>query len=708
VKIKKSVICGVCPGACVVDVHLKEGKLIDIFPAKNDLYGALCLRGKFARDILYSPDRLKRPLIRTGERGKGEFKETSWEKALEYTAVGFMKVRDKYGPQSLISHMGRGGFEQSTTDFMGVSNPRNHAIPGIFAPLGSPNASGVGSICYNSFGVLAPMTTVGLYSTNILPDIANTDRIVVWGTNPITKSPQFQFYSIVDSKRRGSKITAIDHFMADICKRADDYYLVRSGTDGALALGILRVIIDKKLYDKSFVENWVTGFEELEEYVNSKTLEEWAGISGLEVKDVTHLAYQLAKKEKTTLVMYTGLEYSNSGVQTIRAIYTIWALLGKLDVPGCLLLDSEIDQERIKAIKCEEPKEKPIGAKEYPLFCELTQSAQFIKFPQAVLKNDPYPIRGLLNLGSSILTSYPNTFKYAKALSRLDFFVVIDRYFTEDCKYADVVLPATTYFEIESYVFHGPNIKKRERVVEPIGEARRDIFIVHDIAERLGYGDNYPKNQTELLERALGSKELAERLDRDGFIKNFIPERVFKKYESGRLRKDGKPGFPTPSGKFEIKSSLLEEYGYPGLPEYIEPTESPVSQPELAEVYPLVLNTGTRIMTTFRSQFLNIKGLLKIQPDPLVWINTEDAKKRNIENGNRVWVKTLRDRVEFVAKVTDEIPPGEVELNMGGGSSYQTEPWAKSNANRLTDDDNCDYISGFPVYKALLCDVEKI
>jgi len=309
VKIKKSVICGVCPGACVVDVHLKEGKLIDIFPAKNDLYGALCLRGKFARDILYSPDRLKRPLIRTGERGKGEFKETSWEKALEYTAVGFMKVRDKYGPQSLISHMGRGGFEQSTTDFMGVSNPRNHAIPGIFAPLGSPNASGVGSICYNSFGVLAPMTTVGLYSTNILPDIANTDRIVVWGTNPITKSPQFQFYSIVDSKRRGSKITAIDHFMADICKRADDYYLVRSGTDGALALGILRVIIDKKLYDKSFVENWVTGFEELEEYVNSKTLEEWAGISGLEVKDVTHLAYQLAKKEKNYLgyVYRTGI-----------------------------------------------------------------------------------------------------------------------------------------------------------------------------------------------------------------------------------------------------------------------------------------------------------------------------------------------------------------------------------------------------------------
>ena len=707
-KIKKSVICGVCPGACAVDVHLKDGKLIDIFPAEDDPYGALCLRGKFAKDILYSPDRLKRPLIRTGRKGEGEFREADWEEALEHIAEGFMKVKDKYGPQSLISHMGRGGFEQSTTDFMGILDPRNHAIPGFFAPLGSPNVSGVGSICYNSIAIFAPITTIGLYSTNILPDIANADHIVVWGTNPITNSPPFQFHAIVNAKQKGAKITAIDHFMTDICKRADNYYLVRSGTDGALALGILKVIIDEELYDKNFVENWVIGFEELKEYVNSKTLEEWAGISRLEVGNVIHLAHQLAKKEKTTLVMYTGLEYSNSGVQTIRAIYTIWALLGKLDVPGCLLLDSEINPERIKEIKCEKSKEKPVGAKEYPLFCELTQSAQFIKFPQAVLKNDPYPVRGLLNIGSSILTSYPNTFKYAEALSKLDFFVVIDRYFTEDCKYADVVLPATTYFEIESYVFHGPNIKKRERVVEPIGEARRDIFIIHDIAERLGYGGNYPKDQMELLERALGSKELAEQLDRDGFIKRVIPERAFKKYESGGIRKDGKPGFPTPSGKFEIKSSLLEEYGYPGLPEYMEPTESPVSQPKLAETYPLILNTGTRIMTTFRSQFLNIEGLLKIQPESLVWINTGDAKKRNIGNGDKVWVKTLRDRVEFVAKVTDEIPSGEIELNMGGGSSYQTESWAKSNANRLTDDSNCDYISGFSICKALLCDVEKI
>lgn len=313
-----------------------------------------------------------------------------------------------------------------------------------------------------------------------------------------------------------------------------------------------------------------------------------------------------------------------------------------------------------------------------------------------------------MNLGSSILTSYPNTNKFAEALSKLDFFVVIDRFFTEDCKYADIILPATTYFESESYVFHGQNVKKRDRIIEPVGEARMDIFIIHDIAERLGYGEIYPKDEFELLERGLGSKDLAEQLNRDGFIEPAPPERTFKKYETGKIRKDGKEGFPTPSGKFEIKSSILEEFGYPGLPEYMEPIESPVSQPELAEDYPLVLNTGTRIMTTFRSQYLNIEGLLKIQPDPLVTINTEDARIRGIEDGDRVFVKTKRDQIKFTAKVTDEIPSGEVDLNMGGGSSYQAESWANSNTNKLTDDENRDYISGFPIYKALLCEVEKI
>ncbi|NLJ73161.1 MAG: molybdopterin-dependent oxidoreductase [Syntrophomonadaceae bacterium] len=707
-EVKKSVICGVCPGACVVDVQVENGKLVDIFPAKDEPFGALCLRGGFAKEILYSSDRLKKPLIRTGKKGEGEFREATWDEALDYVAEGFLKIKNKYGAEALMSHMGRGGFEQGTTDFMGISDPRNHAIPGFFAPLGSPNASGVGSICYNSIAIFAPMTTVGLYGTNILPDIANADHIVVWGTNPITNSPPFQFQAIRKAKQRGAKITAIDHYVTDICKRADDYYLVRSGTDGALALGVLKVIIDEKLYDKDFVDNWVLGFAELEEYVNTKTLEEWASIACLEADDIINLATSLARQEKTTLLMYTGLEYSNSGVQAIRAIYTIWALLGKLDQLGGLLLDAEANQERLKKIECAKAEKKPIGTREYPMFTELTRTAQFIKFPQAVLENDPYPIKGLLNIGSSIITSYPNASKFAAALAKLEFLVVIDRYFTEDCKYADVILPASTYFEIESYVLHGASIKRRERVVEPLGEARQDIFIIHDIAKRLGYGENYPKDQAELIERGLGSKELAEQLSREGSVIRPMPARVYKKYEKGGIRKDGKAGFPTPSGKFEVKSSYLEEYGYPGLPEYIEPIESPISQPDLAKNYPLILNTGTRIQTTFRSQFLNIEGLLKIQPDPLVLINIDDAAKRGIEDGDRVWVKTIRDKVEFVAKVTKGMPLGEIELNMGGGSAYQAKSWAQANANRLTDDNNCDYISGFPVIKALLCEVEKI
>ena len=333
-----------------------------------------------------------------------------------------------------------------------------------------------------------------------------------------------------------------------------------------------------------------------------------------------------------------------------------------------------------------------------------------MKFPEAVLEGDPYPIKGLLNIGSSITTSYPGVEKFEKALQALDFFCTIDRYPTRDTLYADVVLPATTYFEDQSYQMYPTMVKRRDRVVEPIGEARQDIFILHDIAERLGYGELYPANEIELYEMSFALKpELKDALvsAENGEVPIPPAPRTYKKYETGGLRDDGQPGFPTSTGKFEIYSTLLEEYGYPGLPEYMEPKESPLSQPELAGKYPLVLNTGTRIQTTFRSQHLNIEGLLAIQPNPEVIINPADAAARGIVEGDEVLVYNSRGEVPYYARVTDGIPAGEVELNMGGGSIYQAESWRKANTNLLTDVENRDYISGFPVFKALLCNVKQ-
>lgn len=702
IKTKKA-ICGVCPGGCQVEVEMEDEKIKDVKPLKDAPFSSLCLRGKYASEVVYSKDRIKTPLIRTGEKGEGKFREASWDEALDFIATSIKKVSEKYGPRSLISHTGRGTFEVSVRDFV------TGEACGIFEPLGSPNEASVGSVCYNAFGVIAPMTTYGLQGMRLSPDIENTNLLVVWGANPSTDSPPFMFKRILKAKERGTRIITVDHFKSDIAKRADKYVSVRSGTDGALILSIIKIIIDEKLYNNDFVENFTHGFKELSEYVNDFTPEVVSEITGVSMEDIILLAREIAKANNATIVTYTGLEYSNCGVQCIRALYILWAITGNLDVKGGLYINPEM-KPLVKRYNCEKPKDKPIGADKYPLFYELLNCAHFMEFPNAVLKGEPYKVRGLLNIGSSILTSYPTPSMYEEAFKKLEFFCTIDRFITKDALYADVVLPATTYYEDESYVKYPGFIIKRERIINPIGEARNDIFILHEIVKRLDYGDIYPKDETQLLNMAFeGNPDLIEEIKRNenGYK---LPEvkREYKKYETGKLREDGKPGFNTPSGKLEIKSSLLEKHGYNGLPEYIEPIESPLSTPDVYKDYPLVLNTGARIQSTFRSQHLNINGLLKHQPNPEVIISTYDAKARKIENGDKVIVKTKYGQVEYFAKVSDDMKNGGVEVNMGGGNPNQKESWRKANTNYLTDIDNRDPISGFPVYKALLCEVEKI
>lgn len=182
---------------------------------------------------------------------------------------------------------------------------------------------------------------------------------------------------------------------------------------------------------------------------------------------------------------------------------------------------------------------------------------------------------------------------------------------------------------------------------------------------------------------------------------------VHRKWAAGLLRTDGQPGFETPSGKFEITSNLLHQHGYDALPIYVEPIEGPLAAPELAKSYPLVFNSGSRLQYNFRSQHYNIPGLVKRQPEPLVMLHFEDAAPRGIADGDNVWVVSPRGRVLFKARVIDDILPGVIEANSGGGGVIGAEAWRRTNVNDLTDMNNRDPISGFPVYKALLCDVVK-
>jgi anaerobic selenocysteine-containing dehydrogenase len=263
-------------------------------------------------------------------------------------------------------------------------------------------------------------------------------------------------------------------------------------------------------------------------------------------------------------------------------------------------------------------------------------------------------------------------------------------------------------FEITSYKRYPGHLSFREKIIPPPGKARNDYLILAELARALGYGDRYPQSEEAMLAFVLAKSpaSLEELKSKSQGVSLSSPPMVYGKYKAGLLRRDGNPGFETPSGRFEISSNLLEKYGYDALPVYKEPSEGPLGSPELAEAFPLVLTTGTRIQSAFRSQHLNIPGLLKLQDKPNILIHPEDAEPRRIRNGDKVWVRTKRGRVSFYAKVTKRITKGVIEANMGGGGPLQPKAWREANVNELTDPENRDPISGFPVFKALLCEVE--
>jgi anaerobic selenocysteine-containing dehydrogenase len=704
-------VCGICPSGCGVDIELVDGAIERITPHKDHPMGIVCPRGVHAKDIVYSPDRLQYPLARIGERGEGRFERISWDDAMGRIAERLLAIRDRTGPQSVMTYMGRGVFDKGLVEVFAPPGTSSYPLKSLIFPFGSPNNTGCGSVCFISYGMLAAIPTFGLPIDQTYADFRNAGLIVIWGANPATDSPPMTMKRIKQARRRGAHVIAIDHMRSQAAAQADQYIPIRSGTDGALALGMINVIIREDLYDHDFVENWTTGFAALGDYVRDFTPEAVERITGVPAETVAETARLLAGTRPATLSMYTGLEYTNSGVQNLRAVFSLFAITGNIDVKGGIVLRANTKAPYQRTDIAPPPDPKPIGYDKYPMFCDLTKGAHFMEAPRAILEDDPYPVRALIIAGASILTGYPNPDLWKRCLASLDLLVTIDRFMTADGQFADFVLPATTYFENFSYNKFPGFIQLRQRVIEPIGEARSDYRIFTDLARRLGYGDMFPADETALIDFVMdGHPVSVDELHRspDGVRFGAKSGEKYRKYETGQLRDDGKPGFNTPSGKVEIASSVLAGYGYDALPVYTEPVEGPLADPETARDYPLVLNTGARIQSTFRSQHLNIPSLLKMQPAPLVLLHPDDAAARGICDGERVRVRTRRGAVVYTAAVTDAMTRGGVEVNVGGGGPLQAEAWRTANTNELTDFHNRDPISGFPVFKALLCQVEKL
>ncbi|MFO7964330.1 MAG: molybdopterin-dependent oxidoreductase [Desulfobacterales bacterium] len=712
---EKSAVCGCCfasPGCGVIVSFDENERIAEIRPDEDAPLPYVCRIGRQAKDIVYSPERLLHPLKRIGPKGTYRFEKISWDEAYDLLAEKIVSTKDAHGPESLAVYTGRGCFERSFCDIM---QPRNVAVSsaaGIFFPLGSPNTLGAGAYCYVSFAMIAPHVTMGAMKIDMFSDLENADLIVVWGTNPATSSPPITYDRIKEASEEGARIIVIDPRKTSAASLPGGHWVpIRPGTDGALALAMSHVLIHEERYDRRFAEDWCLGFEEFADYAEKFPPDVAEKITGIPKETIIWLSREIAAAEGAAPVMYTGLEYTPSGVQNIRAAMIFWALAGQLDVPGgrCFTMKENIFPVNRRDHIPNPAPEKALGRKQFPLYHHYRAEAHAMALPKAVLDNDPYPVRFLMIMGGSILTAWPDPVLWRRTLGALDFLVCVDRQFTSDAAYADLVLPAATGFEIDSYCYYGSSLRVRERVIDPCGESKGDYEILAELADRLGYGHLYPRSHEEILTCALkGSPfRLDDLTNNGGILQMPYTPMVYRKWEKGLLRQDGKPGFNTPSGKFEISSSILAHYGYDPLPKYEEPRESPLSNPELAREYPLVFNSGALIQSDFRTSFRSIPELIKERPEPTVTINVGDASRRGIQSGDTVVVKTLRGQVTVAAIVSDRIAPGYVDVSTGGGGPLGPPEWQRCNVNELTDIHQYDPVSGFPVYKALLCQVVK-
>jgi len=714
-----------------VEVHVRNGKLEKIEEVKGEPRSKrlrpvvrACPRARAAAEYFYHPDRLTLSLKRIGEKGEGKWQKISWDEALAEIAVRLKELKERHGAETIATTVGTGRTnDEYRVRFMNL--------------LGSPNIVGQGNICYGPNGMVG-LTVLGWwtgYAGLAKPLGRGTKCIVLWGANP-EQANKRMWASVLDRKREGAKLIVVDPRRIGGADRADIWLQPRPGTDVALMMAMIKVIIDEGLYDKEFVERWCYGFDKLQQRVQDYPLEKVAEITWVPAEKIADVARWCAAKP-SVIYHSMGTEQSVNTIEFNHAHIILAAITGNLDIRGGDSMIGYPQQPNFRhAYEIElddklppEQREKQIGAgrfrlqsivgydlvKEYavtPWTREVIGMAHAPSLYRAIVTGEPYPVKALITVSSNPMVTQANTKLVYKALKSLDLYVVHDFWMTPSAELADYVLPAASWLERPQLndlpVDAGEAAMPAQ--VEGQYDRRTDYDVWRGLGVRLGQQEYWP---WESLEEAFnyrlqpsGYKTLKEFMEKTGGYLELAGEK--KKYE--RL------GFGTPTGKVELYSTIMEKLGYDPLPRYNEPPESPVSTPELAKEFPLILITGGRHQPFYHSEHRQIQSLRNQHPEPIIQINPETTSKLGISDGDWVWIETLRGRVRQKCKYFDGIAPGVVHAQHGWWFPEEPgeEPWLhgvwESNINVVTDDEpeHCNKMNGGWPLRTALCKVYKV
>ena len=742
IEIRKSV-CTICdPGTqCGLDCYVKDGRFVKVEGSLENPHsaGTLCSKGAAQRQWVYHEDRLRTPLKRIGPRGSGRMAPISWTEALDTIAENLQRLKAESGPESVVFYC---GYPKHLRPF----------LQRLALQFGSPNYCTESSTCNTAMAMAWRLD----YGQMAGPDLANTKCALVWTANPFyANTPTAR--RLFDARDRGVKFIVVDPRLSPIAAIADLHLRLRPGTDGALALAMANVIISEGLYDRQFVSEWTRGFDEFRAYAAEFTLERAERITGVPAALIHEAAVLYATSRPSAMLPgSTPVVHHTNGVQNQRAVAALVGLTGNFDIPGGNVAQPfgwlemsgagfTTRQHEFAMPRRWTDMPPRLGTDRFPVWMEMVDQAQAVDLPRQLRTGDPYPLRGLMAFGMNH-RMWPDPNGLLAAMEKLDFICDVDLFATDTSKYVDIVLPACTSVErSEVRCYAQKYVISTQPVIEPLGESRSDTDIIFGLASKLDLDDPLLNPARGAAGTAAATGAAASGAGASGAAAaapaqapgyGFLPDGApdfgsafddamdwimepsgmtmaqLKQHPGGmpvphplslEFKKYEKRGFPTPSGKMEFVSSLLEKYsdrpGIAGLPLYEEPKLSPVSSPEVAEEYPLVLGTGTRLPMFIHSRTFRLPWTRSLRRAAQADINPATARGLGIVQGDRIELSTPAGSIEVLANVTELAHPGVVHM---------FHDYPEADANSLLAGDYLDPISGFPGFKASLCAVKKV